>query len=339
MKRNDTIEVSDSIQCVYEQIPEIYNFLKNNYSDKDIMDYDYIYDRYKLKNGEDPRSIYRYKDMSDIDLSNVDLHNIHIHSCRLKGANLSDTNLTHSKLSHVNLANTNFTNSNMSEMWLDDIISNNSKMNNVNLSNSYTYGSKFTCVDLSNSDLSNSRMFINEFLGCNLSNVDLSNADIAAVSFDKVNLTNANLSNASLRRLSLTKDVVLNNTIINNHTISSFDELDKLIPIGCPEKGSFIGYDHSYINNSIIVFEVPEDALRTTGFSKICKVNKAKVIEIRKANCTKSDETIGEFYYNGYDHTVHLGEVIESHYDPFRWDLYNDGIKIYTSVKDLRQFF
>ena len=127
-------------------------------------------------------------------------------------------------------------------------------------------------------------------------------------------LNGAYLSGAYLRGAYLS-GADLSGAYLNYYTKIANDMLTKYFPIACPEEGAFLGWkkaNSDYVADDFVIIKllIPEDAKRSSAFSRKCRASKAVVLDIQsldgKATGLKSAKSNYDpaFVYN-------LGDTVE----------------------------
>ena len=185
-------------------------------------------------------------------------------------------------------------------------------------------------ADLRNADLRNA-----DLRGANLFNADLRNADLGYTNLDGANLRNANLSYAYLRfadlRNAYLRDADLDGADLRNADLSNAKNMP-FIPYACPDTGSFIGYKKA--RKKIVKLEIPEDAKRTSGMSRKCRCNKAKVLGIYDyGNNLLEDKEVASNRDKNFIYRV--GEIVEvKDFDEDRWHECSTGIHFFINFEE-----
>lgn len=116
---------------------------------------------------------------------------------------------------------------------------------------------------------------------------------------------------------------------------------DEIIPYVCPESGRFVAYMHALkklepnprtgFDGCVVEIEVPEDAKRLSGTSKVCHCDKAKVLRILNPDGTEADITRAFCDHIG---NARIGETIEvKDFWEDRWR-YGVGIEFFMNFQD-----
>ena len=234
-------------------------------------------------------------DLAKVNLTGADLNGANLVGAVLQYANLTSTNLTGATLLRTNLHGANLTGADLrcADLYCAD------------LTGAYLPG-----ANLKGADLRWTRLFHADLTGANLSAADLKYADLWLAKLKGVNLLGADLEGANLTHTNLTD-------------VKNFPD----IPLECPETGSFIGWKHA--GNYIVKLEIPADAKRSSGTSKKCRCDKAKVLTIENKDGTPTDVTEVHSDYD-LNFIYRIGEtVIVDDFDDNRFNECAPGIHFY----------
>jgi hypothetical protein len=192
-----------------------------------------------------------------LELSEVDL------STPRKSKLLKKYNLSRARLRYVNLS------------WVD--------LSGINLSYANLVGS---CLKYAN--LSHANLLCTYLVNADLRNAHLSHADLRHADLTHANLVSIDLRNASLKGACF-RGVNLNNTAIDYIDFTQVE--DFYIPYVCPCEGSFIGWKRisSGLKYHLLKLEIPIDAKRHSGTTRVCQCDKVKVLEILDFYGTPTD--------------------------------------------------
>lgn len=211
-------------------------------------------------------------------------------------------------------------------------------------------------LDLSNHDFSNIDLYKAivrsydssfyfediDFSGCNFSNSNLSKLNFIRCNFD-----NAVFNNTKLEYTYFSGTCTYENTdFTGSELYTAMFNSDKsvlknaIVPMVCPESGSFIGYkivcDNPNQNSIPILFilqlEIPENAKRSSATSRKCRCDKAKVIAAMDYFNHKLVTNIDTFYSMYDSNFVYkIGETVSvDNFDDDRWNECSTGIHFYT---------
>ena len=168
-------------------------------------------------------------------------------------------------------------------------------------------------ADLRNADLSGAGL-----RGANLCNADLRYANLSGANLRGADLGGADLGGADLRNADL-RDAVLSGAE------------NRVSPIACPEKGSFIGWKKCR-GDLIVELEICEDAKRSSATTRKCRCDKAKVIAI-----TSPDGGAEKAAHSGYNPNFiyRVGDIVSvPDFDDNRWNECAPGIHFFISRQE-----
>lgn len=133
--------------------------------------------------------------------------------------------------------------------------------------------------------------------------------------------------------------------------IKSFDEEDGkeldeyvntvLAPIVCPTEGEFVGYKKCFVKNThnycIVKLLIPEDAKRSSAYTKKCRCSKAKVLDIISLKTNRHLKTAISSADKSFVYRV--GEMVQV--DDFDDDRFNEcscGIHFFMTEEEARNY-
>lgn len=168
--------------------------------------------------------------------------------------------------------------------------------------------SNFVCCNMKGAYFISSCLTNTYFYYADLSYADFSYADISGSNITKCNLIE-------------TKDT----HIIRNTYTKGF------LPI-CPEEGSFIGFKKA--QKYILKLLIPEDAHRSSGFSRKCRCSKAKVLEIQNQDGKIAEITeVKSDYDENFIYKLNE-EVSVEDFNPNNWEDCAQGIHFYITREE-----
>lgn len=182
----------------------------------------------------------------------------------------------------------------------------------ANLGSANLRGANFGGADLKWADLRCADLRGANLRGANLGGADLRGTDFWEADLREADLGAANLRGADLRGANL------------------------YYPIACPENGSFIGWEKASVY--IVELEILSDAKRSSGNSRKCRCDKAKVVAIE--NLDGSESHITEVDSN-YDKTFiyRVGEVVSvDNFDENRWNECAPGIHFFITREEAARY-
>lgn len=172
------------------------------------------------------------------------------------------------------------------------------------------------------------------FDGSDLSFANLHRAKLAGASFKNCKLVStvfysADLSGADLR-CAFVENADFYHANLNDVLV---DDGTTYFNMACPETGSYIGWK-AVRGDLIAKLEIPEDALRCSATSKVCRASKAKCLELQQLNGDETDiSEARSLYYPEFIYRV--GETVEvDDFDEDRWIELTTGIHHYVSRYD-----
>ena len=239
------------------------------------------------------------------DFSNQDLSYANFSSANLSGADLRNANLSRANLSNANLSNADINYANLS--YAD--------LRCANLSHANIGGAKLSGANLRNANFC--------FAKLNYANLCFANLCFANLNYAK--LCYANISDADLRSANF-----------NNADLSGTKNMMYIIPMACPEEGSFIGFKKAvYADKDYIVkLEILADALRSSATSRKCRCNKAKVLEIQNIDGSKANiDVVHSTYDPSFQYKT--GQIVEEpKYDNNRFSECSIGIHFFINRQE-----
>lgn len=203
------------------------------------------------------------------------------------------------------------------------------------------YNSKLKYIDLNCTKIIDSR--INE-------------VEAERIKMRKTEIIDTNIYDCNLNFISIMNGNDIIDCEILDNKITSNDKRE-IVPLACPEKGSFIGFKKARTNPilgdyCIVELEIPADAKRSSATTRKCRCDKAKVLSIAKID---NGEFISEAY-SVYDPTFiyKVGEMICSHgidakyvssiddcvqnFDSNRWNECSTGIHFFMSKNEAERY-
>ena len=222
-------------------------------------------------------------------------------------------------------------------------------------------------------DLSEALFFGCTFIECHFINCTLDNACYVNTMFTDTVFNNCSMNNIDFRGAVINscqfKGCGMNKSVFSNSYIRSteihdcdftgcdfsqaifFDmysdcqDVMPFIPLKCPETGSFIGYKKALVDMNldgeytwvIVKLRIPEDAKRTSGFSRKCRCSKAEVLEITKPSGARVNRPAFSMY--NYNFTYRVGDIITE--EEFCEDRYREcaqGIHFFITRKEAENY-
>ena len=186
------------------------------------------------------------------------------------------------------------------------------------------------------------------FNNCSMNNTDFRLTGISSCGFKDCGMRKSVFYNSYIRSTQIHdcdftgcdfRDTVFWNMCSNCQDMMPF------VPLNCPETGSFIGYKKALVDMNldgeytwvIVKLRIPEDAKRTSGFSRKCRCSKAEVLEITKPSGAQVNRPAFSMY--DYNFTYKVGAVITE--EKFCEDRYREcakGIHFFMTRKEAENY-
>ena len=173
--------------------------------------------------------------------------------------------------------------------------------------------------------------------GANLRGAYLRRAYLRRAYLRRADLEGADLEGADLRRADL-EGADLRGAYLRRADLRGAENIP-LIPLVCPEKGTFTAFKKAYIDNVgvVVELEIPEDAKRLSGTSRKCRASKALVKAIYEKQGNEwviSNETKANGWHSS-DFIYTVGKtVIPDGFDEDRWKECSNGIHFFMSFEE-----
>jgi hypothetical protein len=156
-----------------------------------------------------------------------------------------------------------------------------------------------------------------------LRDADLRGADMRGACLRYADLRDADLCGADMRGADLLGADLLGADL--------HDAENLVLPIACPEKGSFIGWKKC-CGDLIVELEICADAKRSSATGRKCRCDKAKVISITTPEGTPVDSAISQ-YTKTFAYRV--GETVSvDDFDDNRWNECAPGIHFFITRQE-----
>ena len=260
------------------------------------------------------------QDLCDANLSRADLRNANLRGANLSGADLSDADLSCANFSRANLSDANLRYANLSY---------------ANLRYANLRYASLCDADIHYANLSDANLCDANLCHANLRHANLRHANLCFVNLNYAKLCNANLSDAGLRSANLS-NANLSNANLSNANLSDTKNMMYIIPMACPEEGSFIGFKKAVYADKyyIVKLKIPADALRSSATSRKCRCNKAKVLEIQNIDGSKANiDVVHSTYDSSFQYKT--GQIVEEpKYDKNRFNECSKGIHFFINRQE-----
>lgn len=210
-------------------------------------------------------------------------------------------------------------------------------LSNVNLTHYDLSSAVLEDADLSGANLTGANLLYADLLAANLQGANLTAAGLC-----RANLSLANLSEANLSCVNISNACLLDANLIGAKNIP-------FIPLVCPDHGAFVGFkkarfvfdagDHLILqNNAIVKLEIPADAKRSSGTTRKCRCNKAKVIDIQNLDGTDSGRIEAHSIYD-MNFIYRVGEMVSvDDFDEDRWNDCSTGIHFFINRQEAVEY-
>lgn len=196
------------------------------------------------------------------------------------------------------------------KLWLVD----HSDGQRADLRNTDLLGADLRWADLRWADLQGANLQMANLWGADLRMADLRMANLLGAKLHEADFFGASLQRADLRGMDLQGAKNVN------------------YPIACPEKGSFTGFKKA--NGHIVELIIPDNALRSSATSRMCRCSKAKVISITKLDGSSCDVTSIPSDWDG-DFIYTIGQTVEvKDFDTDRWREFTPGIHFFITRQE-----
>ena len=143
----------------------------------------------------------------------------------------------------------------------------------------------------------------------------------------------ADLSGADLRWADLS-GAYLSRAYLSGAYLSETKNIPDL-PMTCPDCGDFIGWKKARRSTDgtmcIVKLLIPADARRTSGTGRICRCDKAQVLEIQDMDGNALTDCFARSEYKR-DFEYHPGETVTADkFDTNRWNVCSNGIHFFIN--------
>lgn len=278
----------------------------------------------------------RRAELSDVDLFEACLRNVDFCRANLSGAKLGFTDLCGTNLSYADLSS--------ADLYAANLYS-------ADLSNAKLYRANLRIADLCGANLCNTILIMADLCGASLRGADLSGAKLCKAHLYGANLNRAklyisrdNLIGADFREADLSEAILSNQEFINS-----------MLPICCPEEGSFIGWKKAFVTSvseeTSIRFKTPlcktpvivkllilNTAKRSSGTTRKCRCSEAEVLDIQNVEFDGLSiaGTVQEAFSDHDPEFVYkIGETVRvEDFDDNRWNECSTGIHFFITRQE-----
>jgi hypothetical protein len=201
----------------------------------------------------------------------------------------------------------------------------------------YIYDEEFCC------DIDHANFHLAQFENCWFRCCDFTDCDFTKTQFSNCRFVECHFSgdfrDAHFFRTNLNG---LDLSFAQNLEWATFKEECSYKNIQCPDTGSFIGWALAYHWGDLMLvkLEIPEDALRSSAADRVCRTNKAKVLDICLCNGAHVDfESAAAAQLNPII-TFTVGETIEiKDFNQNRWRIDTPCIQFFITKQDAMDYY
>lgn len=195
-------------------------------------------------------------------------------------------------------------------------------LHNIDFTDSFGENINFSNANLSNSNLTRVRFHHANFRGTNFSKAILEASDIRYSDF-----TNADFRGTKFKMAFMEKSI---------HDGVLVDDTTENFKMTCPETGPFVCYKKCF-EDKLVQLLVPSDARRSSDTSRMCRCDKAKVLNITNFDHTEKFTEARSLC--GRDFYYHVGEyVYEPNYNDDRWLQSTYGIHFFMTEEEAKSY-
>ena len=195
---------------------------------------------------------------------------------------------------------------------------------------------RFTNVEFFHLDFGNCLFIDCSFKDCNFIGVDFFHCEMIRTSIFEVFMKHVDFFTTHFRDCKIV-DVHTCNVEGENITTEDCEIVNSGFNLQCPDKGGFTAYKSLY-DCKIAELYIPDDAVRSSGFTKKCRASKAKVIRIYHKD-TGEEFTVGRSRFDPEFEYV-VGMTVEPH-EPFERNRYAEcasGIHFFMTEEEAKAY-
>lgn len=207
-------------------------------------------------------------------------------------------------------------------------------------------GTRFSRCWLNDADFTDANLNLAQFLGCMATDADFSFANMTHATIKR-----SSFNNITVRDANLTEVEIAESSVFNVWFAAAKNVEDDIIPLNCPESGSFRAYkkvvfpvleyypcSDAYMREwreAIAVLEIPENAKRTSSTGMKCRASEAKVIEFLTLEGKPMNISVAKSKYDRNFVYVKGATVRpELPFNDTRWSECTSGIHFFMRFKD-----
>lgn len=255
-------------------------------------------------------------DLSGTDFSGARFNNVHFNGANLSGANFSGADFYTVDFSGADLNGADFRGA---DFYTVDF--GGADLNGADFSSAHSLGGTFYRAKLKGAKFNDSYFGCNDFRHAHLHETDFSNSDFTLANFGNAHFENTDFNGSNLFEANLLGASGLTSIRYNNAT--------KYFTLQCPATGEFEAYKKVCAKPDgdicLVKLLIPEDALRSSATSDVCRCSKAKILSITDMDGAKEYKKIRNLY-DSFD-VYEVGKTIKAaHFNKNRWSEYGAGI-------------
>lgn len=242
---------------------------------------------------------------------------------------------------------------NISEAELNAILANHAKWiedpsngERANLHGANLRGAILCRADLQGADLPGANLHGADLHGSNLQGADLHGSNLQGADLHGANLRGADLYGSNLHGADLLGANLRGANLHGaNLCAANEDFVNEIVPLACPDSGSFIGYkkaiDAATDEPVIVKLLIPEDAKRLSATGRTCRCDKALVLEFQDLSGNTISDLESRRIVSQFDpeFVYRIGETVHSYgyqkcaqyFDPDRWKECAPGIHFFIT--------
>ncbi len=239
----------------------------------------------------------------------------------------------------ADFSNSIFNNANFENAILDGKCNfSNTSLQLASFNHTYIENANFKKADLSDAIFTNVKLIRANFDDADLSFGYFSESSLPAASFKNANLKSAYFTKCNIQGANFKNALTNEYTIFEGNAHYHYKTIMPNTLMICPEEGSFIGYKIGAISEYskkrfLIKLEILESAKRLNGDTRVCRCDKAKVLDIINID-TKEHVNMCSSCYD-YDFKYEVGKVSEvNEFDDNRWVDYTTGIHFFMTKQE-----
>lgn len=182
-------------------------------------------------------------------------------------------------------------------------------------------------MNFKDANLSDTIFFRSRFHHSNFTNTNFQNANLEAADIRYSDFINTDFRGTKFKMTFMEKSV---------HKDVLIDDKTENYKMACPETGPFVCYKKCF-GDLLVQLLVPADARRSSDTSRMCRCDKAKVLNITNFDHTEKFTEARSLC--GRDFYYHVGEyVYEPNYNDDRWLQSTYGIHFFLTEEEAKSY-